>query len=77
MRPKQIIGAILIIAGIFVLWKRPTYTDKKNVVEIGDFKASVNEREAIPSWIGYVSIGAGVILLLQRSRVVSFVGADR
>jgi hypothetical protein len=68
MRPTQIIGVLLIIAGIFVLWKRPTYTDKKDVVEIGDFKASVKERETIPSWIGYVSIGAGVILLIAANR---------
>ena len=68
MKPTQIIGLILIIAGIFVLWKRPTYATKKNVIELGDFKATVDEQEAVPAWLGAVSIGAGVVLLLTGTR---------
>ncbi len=68
MKPVQIVGLILIIAGIFVLWKHPTYATKKNVIELGDLKATVDEREAVPGWLGAVSIGAGVILLFAGSR---------
>jgi len=68
MKPIQIVGLVLIIAGIFVLWQRPTYATKKNVIELGDFKASVDEREAVPAWLGAVGIGAGVMLLIAGSR---------
>jgi hypothetical protein len=68
MKPIQIVGLLLIVAGVFVLWKRPMYATKKDVVEIGDFKATVDQREAVPAWLGGVSIGVGVILLLAGAR---------
>ncbi len=68
MRPLQIVALLLIAASVFVLWKRPTYTTRQNVIELGDFKASVDERESIPVWLGAVGVGAGVVLLLVAGR---------
>jgi len=68
MKPMQIIGLILILAGVFVLWKKPTYEKKKNVIEIGDLKASVDEHETVPVWVGAVAIGAGALMLFAGSR---------
>jgi uncharacterized membrane protein len=68
MRLYQIVGVVLILAGIFVLWKRPTYTTRQDVVEIGEFKASVDQKESLPPWVGAAGIGAGVVLLLLSSR---------
>lgn len=68
MRPLQIVALLLIAASVFVLWKRPTYTTRQNVIELGDFKASVDERESIPVWLGAVGVGAGVVLLLAAGR---------
>ena len=68
MKITQIVGLVLIIAGIFVLWQRPTYETKKDVIEIGDLKASVDQKESVPVWVGAVGIGVGIILLLTGAR---------
>jgi drug/metabolite transporter (DMT)-like permease len=68
MRILQILGVALVIAGVAVLWKRPTYPTRRDVVRIGDFKATVNQEEAVPLWIGAAGVGAGVVLLLAGAR---------
>lgn len=68
MNIPRIIGIALIVLGVFVLWKRPTYSTRRNVVEIGEFKASVDEQESIPPWWGVAGVGAGVALLLAGGR---------
>lgn len=68
MRLYQIVGVVLILAGIFVLWKRPTYTTRQDVVEIGEFKASVDQKESLPPWVGAAGIGAGAVLLFLAGR---------
>lgn len=68
MRPIQIVALLLIGASVFVLWKRPTYATRQDVIQLGDFKATVDQREAIPVWLGAVGVGAGVVLLLAAGR---------
>ena len=68
MKLQRVIGVLLIVAGVFVLWKRPTYATREDVVRIGDFKASVDERQAVPPWLGVAGVAAGVILLLVAER---------
>ncbi|HSQ61540.1 MAG TPA: hypothetical protein VLT84_14145 [Acidobacteriota bacterium] len=68
MRLYQIVGVVLILAGIFVLWQRPTYTRREDVVEIGEFKATVNQKESFPPWVGAAGIGAGAVLLFLAGR---------
>jgi hypothetical protein len=68
MRLHRVIGLILIVAGVFVLWKKPTYAKHEDVVRIGDFKASVDEREPIPAGWGIAGVAAGTILLLVGDR---------
>jgi hypothetical protein len=65
----RIIGIALVVLGVFVLWKRPTYTTRHDVVEIGEFRASVDEREPIPPWWGVAGVGGGVALLLVGARL--------
>jgi hypothetical protein len=68
MRLYHFIGVVLIVVGVFVLWKRPTFSTSQEVVRIGDFKASVDEVKPIPLWWGVVGIGAGVVVLLAAGR---------
>ena len=68
MRLPAIVGIVLIAGGTFLLWKRPTYSTRHDVVEIGEFRASVREQESYPIWIGPGLIGLGVIALLVASR---------
>lgn len=66
----RILGLVLILSGTFLLWKRPTYSTRHDMVEIGEFKASYKEQSAIPVWIGAVLIagGVGCLLVGQRRR---------
>lgn len=68
MRLLLALGVALILAGTFVLWKRPAYRTRQDVVRIGEFKASVQQEEAFPLWVGAAGIGAGVVLLLVGAR---------
>ena len=68
MKLQRVIGVVLIVAGVFVLWRRPTYPTHQDVVRIGDFKASVDEREAVSPWWGVAGIAVGTVLLLVGDR---------
>jgi hypothetical protein len=64
MRVLQILGALLILGGLFVLIKSPSYSSEKSLLKIGDVEAKVSREHAIPPWVGGAGIVAGVILIL-------------
>jgi hypothetical protein len=68
MRILQIVGAILIAGGLFVLIKSPSYSSEKSVFKIGDVEAKVSQDHAIPPWAGGVAIAAGVVLIVVGGR---------
>ena len=68
MRVVQVLGAILIAAGLFVLIKSPSYSSEKSVFKIGDVEAKVAQEHAISPWVGGAAIAAGVILIVTRAR---------
>jgi hypothetical protein len=68
MRILQIIGALLIAAGLFVLIKSPSYSSEKSVLKIGDVEAKVAQEHAIPAWAGGAALAAGVVLIVVGAR---------
>jgi hypothetical protein len=68
MRIVQILGAILIAGGLFVLIKSPSYSSDKSVFKIGDVEAKVAQEHAISPWVGGAAIAAGVILIVTGAR---------
>jgi drug/metabolite transporter (DMT)-like permease len=68
MRILQIVGAILIAGGLFVLIKSPSYSSDKSVFKLGDVEAKVSQEHAIPSWAGGVALAAGVVLVVVGIR---------
>jgi hypothetical protein len=68
MRALQILGAILILGGLFVLIKSPSYSSDKSVLKIGDVEAKVSQEHAIPPWVGGAGVVAGVILIVVGAR---------
>src|SRR6202045_4244071 len=68
MRVLQILGALMILGGLFVLIKSPSYSRKKCLVKIGDGEAKVSQEHAIPPWVGGAGIVAGVILIVVGTR---------
>jgi hypothetical protein len=68
MRIVQIVGALLIAGGLFVLIKAPTYSSDKSVFKIGDVEAKVSQEHAIPPWAGGIALAAGVVLIVVGAR---------
>ena len=68
MRILQIVGALLIAGGLFVLIKSPSYSSDKSVFKIGDVEAKVAQEHAIPPWAGGAALAAGVVLLVVGAR---------
>jgi hypothetical protein len=68
MRILQILGAILIAGGLFVLIKSPSYSSEKSVFKIGDVEAKVAQEHAIPPWAGGAALAAGVVLIVVGAR---------
>lgn len=64
----RLLGVVLVLGGTFLLWKRPTYSTRHDLVEIGEFKASYQEQTTFPLWIGTVLIAGGVGCLLAGQR---------
>jgi hypothetical protein len=64
MRPQALIGIILLIIGVVVVFRGVSYKSRDEVLRVGDVKASVEERRAIPTWAGGVAIAAGIVLLV-------------
>jgi hypothetical protein len=64
MKVLQIIGALLIAAGLYVLIQGASYPSDKSVFKVGGVEAKIEEHHAVPPWVGGVAIGAGVLLVV-------------
>jgi hypothetical protein len=64
----QIVGAILILGGLFVLIKSPSYSSDKSVLKIGSVEAKVSQQQSIPPWVGGAAVVAGVVLIVIGAR---------
>ena len=63
MRPQAIVGIVLIVLGAFILFRGMTYKSKDEVLKVGDLKASVEQKHAVPTWAGGVALIAGLVLV--------------
>jgi uncharacterized membrane protein len=68
MKPLALIGVVLIVIGAIIAFRGMSYKSKDEVLRVGDVKASVEEKHAIPAWAGGVAIIAGVVLLAGGMR---------
>jgi hypothetical protein len=63
MRPQALVGIILLVLGAFILFRGLSYKSKDEVLKVGDLKASVEQRHAVPTWAGGLALVAGIVLL--------------
>ena len=68
MRATQILGAILVAGGLFVLIKAPSYSSEKSVFKVGDVEARVAQERPISPWVGGAALAAGVVLIVAGAR---------
>lgn len=63
MRPLSLIGIVLLALGAYVVFQGASYSERDEVFKVGDVKATVESKKAVPTWVGGVAIVAGVVLL--------------
>ena len=68
MRFLSIVGALLVAAGAFVVFKGVSYNKEESVFKVGQFEAKVQQRHDVPQWIGGLGLGAGAVLLVLGLR---------
>jgi len=64
MRALQIVGAILIAIGLWVLIRPPSYTREHSVLKLGNVEATVQQQQPVPGWAGGIALGVGAVLLV-------------
>jgi hypothetical protein len=68
MKVIQIVGLLLLLFGGYVLVRGLTVTRDREVLDVGGVSASVEERQRIPTWVGAVSAGVGLALIVAGAR---------
>ncbi|MGH7846620.1 MAG: hypothetical protein ACREQW_15840 [Candidatus Binatia bacterium] len=71
MSGKQILGLILIVAGILgLVYQNFTYTKETHDAKIGPLELSIAEKETVnvPQWLAIGAIAAGALVLVWRQR---------
>jgi hypothetical protein len=68
MRPLSLVGILLLAIGAFVIFRGASYSSREDVLKVGDVKASVESKKAVPTWVGGVAIVAGIVLLAAGMR---------
>jgi UDP-N-acetylmuramyl pentapeptide phosphotransferase/UDP-N-acetylglucosamine-1-phosphate transferase len=63
VRPQALIGIVLLVLGAFIVFRGMSYSDRDEVLKVGDVKASVESKKAVPTWAGGLAIVAGIALL--------------
>ena len=59
----MLVGIVLAAVGGFILVRGVEYGKDRSVLKVGDFEATVEERRAVPPWVGGVALAAGVLLV--------------
>jgi hypothetical protein len=68
MRALQIVGALLIAGGLYILIRSPSYSSEKSVLKVAGLEAKVNEEREIPGWVGAAVLAGGVVLIVVGAR---------
>ncbi len=68
MRIGVVIGVVLVGLGGYMASGSASYSTKKDVMRVGELRASVEEEHRVPAWVGFVTLGAGVLVLVGSLR---------
>ncbi|HUR41752.1 MAG TPA: hypothetical protein VM240_11370 [Verrucomicrobiae bacterium] len=71
MKPIQILGIVLIVAGVFgLVYGGFSFTKDRHTADLGPLKLSVDEKQHVnvPLWAGLGVLVAGVLLLVVPRR---------
>jgi hypothetical protein len=64
MRALQISGAVLIVIGLWMIFRPPSYPREESVFKVGDIEAKMQQEHRVPAWVGGIALGAGLVLVV-------------
>ena len=64
MRALQISGAVLIVIGLWMIVRPPSYSREESVLKLGDIEAKMQQEHSVPGWVGGIALGAGLVLIV-------------
>ena len=68
MRALQVSGAALIVIGLWLMIRPPSYSREESVFKVGDIEAKMRQEHPVPGWVGGLALGAGLVLLVVGLR---------
>lgn len=68
MKGLVLAGILVAALGIYIVMRGLSVTTSDTVLEVGGLKASVEEKRAVPSWVGVAAIVGGLVLVGAGAR---------
>lgn len=68
MRPATLVGLVLLAVGGFILIRGLSYTSDRSTIKVGEFEASLEQKESVPAWAGGLAAAVGLVLIVAGSR---------
>ena len=68
MRIGVIIGVVLVALGGYMASGNASYKTKQDVMRVGELRAWGQEEHGGRGWVGFVTLGAGVLVLVGSLR---------
>ncbi len=68
MRALQISGLVLIVVGLWIILRPPSYSRDETVLKFGDIEAKMQQQRSVPEWAGGMALGAGCVMVLVGFR---------
>ncbi len=63
MRSLTLIGILLTGLGGFILFRGLTYSPQRSVLKAGEVEATLEEKRAVPAWLGGLALFGGLVCL--------------
>jgi hypothetical protein len=63
MRALLISGLVLIVIGLWIIIRPPSYSREESVFKFGDLEAKMQQQRQVPGWAGGMALGAGLVLV--------------
>jgi len=64
MRALLISGLVLVVIGLWIVIRPPSYSQNETVVKLGDIEAKMQQQHTVPGWVGGIALGAGAVLVV-------------
>ena len=68
MRALQVSALVLIVVGLWLIIRPPSYSHDETVLKFGDVEAKMQQQRIVPGWAGGIALGAGLALVVVGFR---------